>query len=111
MDFNIPQSGFTQFVYVLPTSKTEALIELTRFGNELLSPELAKDLLRNYLLTFNGNYSINDIERGVLPMSQNAEQYHRSQSYFNRCSCGQVESDYRVCVQEYVRARPRNCGE
>lgn len=78
MDFNIPQSGFTQFVYVLPTSKTEALIELTRFGNELLSPELAKDLLRNYLLTFNGNYSINDIERGVLPMSQNAEQYHRS---------------------------------
>ncbi|MGB2275090.1 MAG: lycopene cyclase family protein, partial [Schleiferiaceae bacterium] len=32
MDFNIPQNGFTQFMYQLPTSETEALIEMTRFG-------------------------------------------------------------------------------
>ena len=78
MDFNIPQNGFTQFMYVLPTSTTEALIEVTRFGQEMLSEELAKDLLRNYLLTYNASYSINDIEQGVIPMSQNAEQFHSS---------------------------------
>ena len=78
MDFNIPQNGFTQFMYQLPTSETEALIEMTRFGKELLPEDLAKDQLRNYLLTFNESYRIHDIENGVLPMSQNAEQYHRS---------------------------------
>ena len=78
MDFNIPQNGFTQFMYQLPTSETEALIEMTRFGKELLPEDLAKDQLRNYLLTFNEPYRIHDIENGVLPMSQNAEQYHRS---------------------------------
>ena len=78
MDFNIPQNGYTQFMYLLPTSQTEALIEITRFGKELLPEDLAKDQLRNYLLTFNESYSIHDIENGVLPMSQNAEQYHRS---------------------------------
>lgn len=78
MDFNIPQNDFTQFMYVLPTSTTEALIEVTRFGQEVISKELANDLLRNYLLTFNCDYQLLDIERGVIPMSQNAEQYHRS---------------------------------
>ena len=78
MDFNIPQSGFTQFMYVLPTSSNEALIEVTRFGQEKLSQELAKDLLRNYLLTFQGSYKINSVEQGVIPMSQNAEQFHPS---------------------------------
>jgi lycopene beta-cyclase len=78
MDFNIPQNGFTQFMYVLPTSTTEALIEVTRFGQEMLPEELAKDLLRNYLLTYNAEYSIVEIERGVIPMSQNAEQFHSS---------------------------------
>ena len=78
MDFNIPQNGFTQFMYQLPISQTEALIEITRFGKELLPEDLAKDQLRNYLLTFNESYRIHDIENGVLPMSQNAEQYHRS---------------------------------
>ena len=78
MDFNIPQSGFTQFMYVLPTSSNEALIEVTRFGQEKLPQELAKDLLRNYLLTFQGSYKINSVEQGVIPMSQNAEQFHPS---------------------------------
>ena len=78
MDFNIPQNGFTQFMYVLPTSSTEALIEVTRFGQEMLSEELAKDLLRNYLLTYHASYSINEVEQGVIPMSQNAEQFHSS---------------------------------
>ena len=78
MDFNIPQNDFTQFMYVLPVSKHEALVEVTRFGRTQFDEELAADQLRNYLLTYNETYHVLDIERGVLPMSQNAEQYHRS---------------------------------
>ena len=36
MDFNIPQNGFTQFMYGLPTGTKEALVEMTRFGSEPL---------------------------------------------------------------------------
>jgi len=78
MDFNIPQNDFTQFMYVLPVSNNEALVEVTRFGRAQFDEKLAADQLRNYLLTYNETYHVLDVERGVLPMSQNAEQYHRS---------------------------------
>lgn len=78
MDFNIPQNDFTQFMYVLPTSEREALVEFTRFGTEIIPEELAQHQLRNYLLPFKENYVIEEIERGSIPMSQNAEQHHRN---------------------------------
>ena len=36
MDFEIPQNGTTAFMYVLPISKTEALVEYTLFSEKLL---------------------------------------------------------------------------
>lgn len=49
MDFDIPQEGQTQFMYFLPSSKEEALLELTRFSTKTLSEEDALPYLRNYL--------------------------------------------------------------
>jgi lycopene beta-cyclase len=49
MDFEVPQMEETQFMYVLPTSKNEALIELTRFGRGVLHEEEAKQAITEYL--------------------------------------------------------------
>lgn len=69
MDFNVPQLDATQFVYVLPFKENTALIELTRFGKELLTEKEAKFILDDYLASFNINYKIIDQEQGVIPMS------------------------------------------
>ena len=73
MDFSIPQNGFTQFMYVLPTGTKEALVEMTRFGSEQLPHELASNHLRNYLLSRGLSFEIQHEERGVIPMTQYAE--------------------------------------
>ena len=36
MDFSIDQNFTTQFMYILPFSKTEALVEYTLFSENLL---------------------------------------------------------------------------
>jgi len=73
MDFGIPQNGFTQFMYVLPTDSKEALVEMTRFGSEQLPHELASNHLRNYLLSRGLSIEIMHEERGTIPMTQYAE--------------------------------------
>ena len=42
MDFRVSQKKATQFVYILPYSKKFCLVELTRFGKELLQEDEAK---------------------------------------------------------------------
>ncbi len=69
MDFNVPQGEFTQFVYVLPFDSRNALIELTRFGIEKVTLKEANKLLKEYLKSISQNYTINEIEAGVIPMS------------------------------------------
>ena len=39
MDFSVAQKGNTRFMYVLPVSETEALLEYTLFSKELLPKE------------------------------------------------------------------------
>ena len=70
MDFSIPQNESTQFMYVLPTSKREALVEMTRFDREVLPGDLAEAHLRNYMMRYTGKYEITHKEQGVIPMSQ-----------------------------------------
>ena len=38
MDFNVPQNKNTQFMYVLPFAQNLALVELTRFGQNKITP-------------------------------------------------------------------------
>jgi len=69
MNFNIEQSNYTQFVYTLPFSESEALVELTRFGKDKIELEYAKELLHKFITKEIGNYSIIDIETGCIPMT------------------------------------------
>jgi lycopene beta-cyclase len=69
MDFDIPQGDSTQFMYVLPYSKSTGLVEMTRFGKEKKSEKEATPELNKYIGSNFGNFDVLDIERGVIPMS------------------------------------------
>lgn len=68
MNFAIPQQEQCQFVYVLPFSEREALVELTRFGKDALTVEDAA-LLDTFITNRWGNYTIEEDEIGRIPMS------------------------------------------
>ncbi len=69
MDFEIEQQGFTQFVYVLPFSNSKALVEVTRFGSEIIEVDEAEALIEKYVLENFGEFKKLDIEQGCIPMS------------------------------------------
>ena len=71
MDFRISQEHGDTFMYVLPTSKTEALVEYTLFTKQLLEKETYNNALKKYIkeeLKIE-NYTIVHEEFGVIPMS------------------------------------------
>lgn len=69
MNFQIEQHHFTQFVYVLPFSSKEALVELTRFGAEKIELDYASNLLENYITEAFGSYEKLGEEVGCIPMT------------------------------------------
>ncbi len=69
MHFDIDQLGSTQFIYELPFSANEALVELTRFGEKRLSKEEALPLLEAQLAQLGGSYEIMEWEVGAIPMT------------------------------------------
>ncbi|MGF1557397.1 lycopene cyclase family protein [Paucihalobacter sp.] len=70
MDFEIPQNGNTAFMYVLPTSKTEALFEYTLFSEKLLTNDAYENAIIDYLNKKGiKNYTIEESERGAIPMT------------------------------------------
>jgi lycopene beta-cyclase len=67
MDFSIRQNNQTQFIYVLPFSENESLVEVTRFAKTPLSRDEAWKILEEYLGQTNLEYTHE--ETGVIPMS------------------------------------------
>jgi lycopene beta-cyclase len=74
MDFRIDQAGETRFVYVLPFSPEEALVEFTVFSPNLLPKGDYVRALEDYLKTFleAGPYEVLEEEFGVIPMTDQA---------------------------------------
>jgi lycopene beta-cyclase len=69
MDFDIPQDGYTQFMYVLPLPNNRILVEVTRFGIEPITSEQAEPILDAYIQRRFGTYTILETEKGTIPMS------------------------------------------
>jgi len=70
MDFSIPQQGNTRFMYVLPFSENEALVEYTLFSKELLPQEDYENAIKQYLADLGvTTYTIEDTEQGSIPMT------------------------------------------
>lgn len=68
MDFNIPQNNSTQFMYVLPYDTNKALVEVTRFGSEIITQFEADILLKEYIATHFKKYTVLATEVGCIPM-------------------------------------------
>ena len=69
MDFDVPQLGFTQFMYVLPLPNNRILVEVTRFGIEPITSDQAEPILDAYIQRRFGTYTILETEKGTIPMS------------------------------------------
>ena len=71
MDFRVSQENGATFMYVLPTSATEALVEYTLFSPRVLDKEVYTLELKKYIkeeLEID-NYTLIHQESGVIPMS------------------------------------------
>lgn len=70
MDFSVEQRGNTRFMYVLPISTTEALVEYTLFSEDLLVKEEYENEIQIYLRNLGADqYTIIEKEQGSIPMT------------------------------------------
>lgn len=70
MDFSVAQKGNTRFMYVLPTTEHEALLEYTLFSHSLLKQEEYEKEIQNYLEKLGiTEYEIVEKEQGSIPMT------------------------------------------
>lgn len=89
MDFSINQKDTTRFMYVLPTSKTEALLEYTLFSPDLLKKEEYEAGIADYIKNLGiSEYEILEKEHGNIPMTCYPFWKHNSQNMLNIGSAG-----------------------
>ena len=89
MDFSVEQKGNTRFMYVLPISETEALIEYTLFSKDLLSTEEYENEIKNYIQKLGvSEYEIIEKEYGNIPMTSYPFWKQNTQNIINIGSAG-----------------------
>lgn len=89
MDFSVEQKGNTRFMYVLPTSKTEALLEYTLFSKELLLKEEYEYEIKKYIQNLGiTHYEIIEKEQGSIPMTCYPFWKHNTKNLINIGSAG-----------------------
>jgi lycopene beta-cyclase len=71
MDYNHTKAPETAFMYILPFSKTKALVEYTYFTPNLVDEATYDKRIKSYLKNVLkvDSYRIEDIEKGVIPMT------------------------------------------
>ena len=89
MDFSVEQKGNTRFMYVLPTSTTEALLEYTLFSKDLLSKEEYENEIQDYIRKLGiSKYEIIEKEQGNIPMTSYKFWKHNTKNVVNIGSVG-----------------------
>ena len=89
MDFSVAQKGNTRFMYVLPTSANEALIEYTLFSKELLNRSEYEYEIEEYIQQLGiTEYEIIEKEMGNIPMTSYPFWKHNTKNIINIGSAG-----------------------
>ena len=89
MDFSVEQKGNTRFMYVLPTSENEALLEYTLFSKHLLSKEEYESEIQKYIENLGiTEYEITEKEQGNIPMTCYPFWKHNTKNIINIGSAG-----------------------
>ena len=83
MDFRVSQQGNTRFMYVLPSSETEALVEYTLFSEDELSEVEYESNIQDYITNHLEveQYEVIEKERGVIPMTNFAFDKRGTKNY------------------------------
>lgn len=93
MDFSVEQCRETRFVYVLPLSPTEALVEFTIFSGRLLEQAAYGHELNQYLKgRLKGSYTVTETEFGVIPMYSIRFPYRGPGIYYIGSAGGQTKA-------------------
>lgn len=71
MDYRLKDGGQTTFMYVLPFSETEALVEFTYFTSEIVDESTYETFIKSYIsdILKIRDYTIAETEQGVIPMT------------------------------------------
>lgn len=89
MDFSVQQRGNTRFMYVLPTSSSEALLEYTLFSKDLLSKSEYENEIHDYIKKLGiTDYEIVEKEQGNIPMTSYKFWKHNTKNIINIGSIG-----------------------
>jgi len=89
MDFSVVQKGNTRFMYVLPNSPNEALLEYTLFSKDLLPKIEYEEAIQTYLQKLGvTDYEIIEKEHGNIPMTCYPFWKHNSKNTINIGSAG-----------------------
>ena len=89
MDFSVEQKGNTRFMYVLPTSKNEALLEYTLFSKNLLSKGEYEAEIQKYIENLGiTEFEIIEKEQGNIPMTCFPFWKHNTKNIINIGSAG-----------------------
>lgn len=89
MDFSVEQKGNTRFMYVLPKSENEALLEYTLFSKDLLLKEEYEAEIKKYIENLGiTEYEIMEKEQGNIPMTSYPFWKHNTKNIINIGSAG-----------------------
>ncbi len=71
MDYRLKDGNQTSFTYVLPFSKTEALVEFTYFTSEIVDESTYDRYIKDYISDFLKvkEYTVTETEQGIIPMT------------------------------------------
>ena len=71
MDYRFKDGNQTTFMYVLPFSKTEALVEFTYFTEHVVEEHVYDDYIKTYIKDYLqiDSYTISETEQGQIPMT------------------------------------------
>lgn len=89
MDFSIKQKGNTRFMYVLPISENEALLEYTLFSKDILAKEEYENEIEIYIKKLGiSEFEIVEKEQGNIPMTSYPFWKNNSQNIIHIGSAG-----------------------
>jgi|SRR5690554_3087286 len=89
MDFSAPYKDQCSFMYVLPFDKNNALIEFTFFNSTTYEAPIYLNAIKKYMERNFGvsNYTIENTEKGVIPMSSFDFSKENNKNYLKNWHC------------------------
>lgn len=112
MDFRVSQDKGTTFMYVLPTSSTQALIEYTLFTEELLKQDEYDKALKLYITEYLhiNEYKIEHEEYGIIPMTNTKFKSNEASIIYIGIAGGQAKASSGYAFK-FIQKRTANIVE